>query len=343
MSSTPTREHRALSPIGAVKDGLQKMRPQFASMLPAHISAERFERVVMTAINLNPELLAADKRSLFNACLRAAQDGLLPDGKEGAFVIFKDRTGAKLVTWMPMVFGIIKKIRQSGEVESIGARIVYQKEIDEKRFEYVIADGMEKLTHEPMLWGDRGNKVLVYAYARFKNSGMIEYEPLHRNDVEKRRQASRAKDSGPWVQWEEEMWLKTAIRKLSKRLPLSAELMRTLERDDDPTEFEALKQAATQNVTAALEQFSGETDADDRNDEERIEYARQYATAAAEELKADTSLKTRADIEEFRDRVFMIVDDLGIGAEGDALKRGFQTAYLEKLKMLEAKSKEVML
>jgi recombination protein RecT len=231
------------NPLAQIKDGLERMTGNIKAVLPQHISPERFNRVVMTAVNLNPDLVSADRRSLFNACTKAATDGLIPDGREGALVIFKDKSGKKLVQWMPMVGGLLKLIRQSGAIDSIGARIVFQKEIDDHRFKFVIEDGKEKLFHDPMLWGERGPKVLVYAYARFKDGGYVEHAVLHRQDVEKRRAASRA-SSGPWQSWEDEMWLKTAIRYIAKRLPLSPDILQKVESDNDPTHFDELRSAA---------------------------------------------------------------------------------------------------
>jgi recombination protein RecT len=271
----PQAEGRALTPVAAIAAGLEKMRPQFKVSLPSHISPERFERTVLTALNNDPDLVSADRRSLFNSCAKAAQDGLLPDKREGALVIFKDKSGKKLVTWMPMVFGLVKKMRQSDEIDTIGANIVYQAEIDAKRFRYFIGEGREQLEHEPMLWGERGEKVLVYAYVRFKN-GHVEYLPMHRDDVLKRKKASRSKDkdgkpTGPWRDWEEEMWRKTAIRAIAKRMPLSAEIMRTVGRNDDSEEFDRLKDDAVQSITAAAEAFGAPQIEDQTEDAEITE------------------------------------------------------------------------
>src|SRR5262249_40295157 len=137
-----------------------------------------------------------------------------------------------------------------------------------KRFEYFVSDGREQLRHEPMLYGDRGDKVLVYAYARFKN-GRVAYKPIHRDDVLKRKKASRAQ-SGPWTSWEDEMWLKTAIRMLAKTMPLSAEVMGAIERDEEPTTFDRLKNEA-QDIANAAAQFSGQAPAiEDHSDEPEI-------------------------------------------------------------------------
>lgn len=251
MQSITPGPSKALAPVAAIKHGLEQMRPQFAVALPKHISPERFERTVLTALNNNADLAACDRRSLFNACTKAAQDGLLPDGREGALVVFKDKTGKKLVQWMPMTYGLIKLMRQSGEIDSVGARIVFQAELDAGRFEYLIAEGREQLNHKPMLWGERGEKVLVYAYVRWKD-GHIDYLPMHRDDVLKRKKASRAKSEfGPWAQWEDEMWQKSAIKALAKRMPLSANLQRAIDRDEEPSEFEKMKGEAVQSIESA--------------------------------------------------------------------------------------------
>lgn len=213
---------------------------EYKASLPSHITPERFQRVVVTAANLNPDLLRADRRSLLNACSKAASDGLLPDGREGALVIFNKKDGDKYiksVQWMPMVAGIIKKARQSGEIAVLDAQIVYQNELDLGRFSYKRVDGVPKVDHEPIIQGPRGAAVLVYSVVKFKD-GSIDYEVLHADDVNKMRSVSRSKDKGPWAEWTEEMWKKSAIRRHAKRLPVSSELFDAIARDDEMTEFE---------------------------------------------------------------------------------------------------------
>lgn len=219
---------------------LDKMKVKLADALPAHMKVDQFNRVVMTAVNNNTDLVAADRQSLFNSCVRCATDGLLPDGREAALVTF----GGK-VQYMPMVFGILKKLRQSGEIASVTARLVYQNEIDAGRFSFVIRDGQEQLSHDPLLIGERGAVVLAYATAKFKD-GTVQNEVMTKADIEKVRNVSRSKNSGPWTQWWDEMARKTVIRRLSKYLPLSAEdqRLRNLMREDAETEFEELKQDA---------------------------------------------------------------------------------------------------
>jgi recombination protein RecT len=113
---------RSTDPIAVVRQNLTQMAPQFAAALPKHISVEKFTRVALTAIQNNPDLaVKADRRSLFGACVRLAQDGLLPDGREAAIVMFGDKAQA-----MPMIAGILRKVRQSGEVSRVSAQVVYR-------------------------------------------------------------------------------------------------------------------------------------------------------------------------------------------------------------------------
>ena len=301
------------NPLAQIKDGLDRMTGNIKAVLPQHISPERFNRVVMTAVNLNPDLVSADRRSLFNACTKAATDGLVPDGREGALVIFKDKTGKKLVQWMPMVGGLLKLIRQSGEIDSIGARIVYQKEIDDHRFKFVIEDGKEKLFHDPMLWGERGQKVLVYAYARYKEGGYVEYAVLHKQDIDKRRAASRSANTGPWASWEDEMWKKTAIRYIAKRLPLSSDILQKVESDNEPTHFDELRNAAIaqlgQQPVGALEE------PEEEESETAIEEFDILSRALAGMNKADT----KDDLDDFVEMIRHEIAETEM-ADADKLK-----------------------
>src|SRR3546814_8922350 len=76
------------NPITVIRQNLQAMAPEFRAALPAHVSVEKFTRVAQTAIQNQPDLANVDRKSLFGAIVRLAQDGLLPDGREAAIVKF---------------------------------------------------------------------------------------------------------------------------------------------------------------------------------------------------------------------------------------------------------------
>lgn len=213
------------------RGSLQAMQPEFAKALPSHIPVDKFTRVIMSAIQQNPDVLQADKRTLFGACMKLAQDGLLPDGRDAAITVYNSKNG-KIAQAMPMIAGILKKARNSGEISTIAAELVYEKD----SFKYRVINGKPEMTHEPDVFGERGEVRGAYACAVLKD-GSTMIEVMSKADIEKVRAASRAKDSGPWVSWWGEMARKTVLRRLSKRLPSSSDreddLQRTIQRDDD--------------------------------------------------------------------------------------------------------------
>jgi recombination protein RecT len=230
--STQAPATKALAPIDELRSSLQKMEEQFKLALPSQIPSEKFVRVVLTAVQANPDLLAADRRSLYGACMKSAQDGLLPDGREAALVIFKTKNGP-MVQYMPMFGGLLKKVRNSGELAAITAQVV--REHDKFRY-WVDGDG-EHLEHEPLMFGERGKIIGVYALAKTKDEAVY-IEVLTETQVQDVRNVSRAKDSGPWTgPFSDEMRRKTAIRRLSKRLPMSSDLDAVFRNEDELFDF----------------------------------------------------------------------------------------------------------
>ena len=129
---------------------------------------------------------------------------------------------------MPMVAGILKKVRQSGELATIHADVVYKND----KFRYWVDTEGQHIEHEPELFGDRGAAIGVYAIAKTKD-GSVFVQPLSLADVEKIRASSRSKDGGPWVSWWSEMAKKSAIRRLAKYLPQSTDVEQALKADED--------------------------------------------------------------------------------------------------------------
>lgn len=218
--STQLAERRA-DPIAVIRQNLTAMAPSFQAALPAHITVEKFTRVAMTAIQNNPQLANADRQSLFGSIVRLAQDGLLPDGREAAIVLFGNKAQA-----MPMIAGVLKKIRQSGDVSRVSAQVVYEHD------EFVWRLGFdEDVTHNPPpLDKPRGKAIGAYATAVLKDGSRL-LEVMSLEEIEAVRAVSRAKNNGPWVQWWGEMARKTVMRRLSKRLPMSTDLQDEIDRD----------------------------------------------------------------------------------------------------------------
>lgn len=220
-----------IKPIDEIKSILRNPASieQFKKNLPAHVDADKFISVILTAIQNNPQLLEADRQSFYNACTKASLDGLLPDGREAAFVVYGMKDGTKKVQYMPMVGGILKKVRNSGELLNLTAQVVYESD----EFDYWSDENGEHVKHRPFLTGERGNPKLTFAIAKTKDGG-IYFEFVTEDQMAAVVNISKAKNSGPWAgPFADEMRRKTAIRRLSKRLPMSTDLEQTIRSDDD--------------------------------------------------------------------------------------------------------------
>lgn len=207
---------------------IAKREQQFLAVLPEHISPKKFMRVVLTAIQNNGQLQNADRATLFTSALRAAQDGLLPDGREGALVIY----GGK-VQWLPMVAGIRKRVRQSGEIATWDAYVVRQKD----DFDFAFGD-KPYITHKPSMDPDRGPIIAAYSVATLK-SGEISREVMTKAQLDQVKRASKSSGSGPWKDWEEEMCRKSVLKRHAKSLPMSTEVgefVRSVDGGADPLE-----------------------------------------------------------------------------------------------------------
>lgn len=213
----------AISPAKQLAANIQRMAPNFRQALPPGVDPDRFTRVVMNAVQNDPKLLDADRASLFNACNRAAQDGLLPDGREGKIVVFKTKIkGAdgrdkwiEAAQWMPMVGGLRKLAAKHGF--QIDAQVVFEND------EFVYEQGDEpRITHRaPNLGKPRGQLIGVYAIATNHSTGEKYREVMDKQTIDKVKAASRSSEYGPWKDWFDEMARKTVVKRIYKMLPIA--------------------------------------------------------------------------------------------------------------------------
>lgn len=234
---------QALTKTDELKRSVSLMKSQFKAALPKHIPTERFIRTIQTAIGTNPDLVQSSRQSFFAACTKAAQDGLLPDGREAAIVTFNSKSG-KQASYMPMVAGILKKVRNSGELASLTAQVVYEKD----EFKFWVDEQGEHITHTPLMFGERGGPIGCYALAKTKDNG-IYIEVMTEEQINAVKNVSRGKN-GPWSgDFFLEMWKKTVIKRLSKRLPMSTDLEFTMKADEELYDLEGAETEETQEDT----------------------------------------------------------------------------------------------
>jgi len=195
---------------------LKKATSGIAQALPKHLSADRMCRIALTALRTTPNLLQCSPASFLGSVIQASQLGLEVNTPLGyAYLIPYGKVCQLLIGYQ----GMLELARRSGRTKAVYAFPVY----DGDKFSYTL--GLNPtLEHEPA-GITHDPKRLTHAYAVAK---LLDGEPvftvLTRDDIEAARSRSRAKNNGPWVTDYEAMAVKTAVRRLFKWLPKSAEM-----------------------------------------------------------------------------------------------------------------------
>tara|TARA_Y100000310_G_C20704371_1_gene833793 strand:+ start:19887 stop:20684 length:798 start_codon:yes stop_codon:yes gene_type:complete len=215
--------------LAPVQQLLASRKGELAKMLPENIKIDSFERAINNALMRNQDLLNCDQLSVYDAAMRCAQDGLIPDGKEAAIVVYGGKQGKK-AQYQPMIDGVLKRVRQSGIVTNISGKAVYEND----EFDYWMDEDGEHIKYRPT-WGDKGKFQLAFAYAK-TNDGELIVEVMNLTEINKVKAASKTGNSqyGPWSQWYDRMAVKSVLHRLARRLPSSSEvqtMIDTIEKD----------------------------------------------------------------------------------------------------------------
>ncbi len=216
-----TVDLRRPTDVGTIRHLIEAQKTEIGRALPKHLDADRLARIAFTTIRNNAQLARCSPESLLGGLMTCAQLGLEPGPLGHAyFVPFKNE-----VTFMLGYKGMIELALRSGKIVSLIAREVYEHD------EFDVTYGLEDaLKHKPRILGDRGRVVAYYAVAKLVGGGHA-FVVLSRDDVEKIRKRSRAKDSGPWQTDYDAMAKKTCIRRLFTYLPASVEIAQALAQD----------------------------------------------------------------------------------------------------------------
>lgn len=241
----PTAERmKEMTPYERFRSQLNLVRTDVSGLV-GEKNVDRFVRVCLNAVQSNPATLAADRRTLLLACMKAAQDGLLPDGREAVFNVYntKDREKSRQegrdvwvssVQYLPMAYGLIQKIYEAGATY-VDAVSVY----DRDEFDYQRGDD-PKIFHRPYDGDEDPGKVkAAYVIVKLK-TGETKREVMWRREIERVRQKSKAPDGMMWKEFYDQGAVKSVIHRVVKQLPRSEALERTLSHDNEATGLEEI-------------------------------------------------------------------------------------------------------
>lgn len=165
--------------------------------------------------------------------------GLEPDGRRAHLIPYKDQC-TLVIDWK----GLAELAMRSGIIAKLHADIVCEND----EFEFNIG---EVTRHKIDFRKPRGEMYAAYALAQTKTGEMFACV-LSKDEVDSVRKRSRAGTSGPWVSDYNEMAKKTAFRRLSKWLPLSAEFRDAQEREEEDEPRDVTPKAENSPLFKAL-------------------------------------------------------------------------------------------
>ena len=208
---------------------IKSMEGEIAKALPSVITPERFTRIVLSAISVNPRLAECTPKSFLGAMMTSAQLGLEVNTPLGqAYVIPYMNHGVMEAQFQIGYKGQIDLAYRSGDVEVIQSHIVYEND------DFVCEYGLEpKLTHKPAD-SNRGEPVKVYAVFKTKSGG-FGFEVMSIDDI-RRHAAKYSKSynstSSPWKTNFEEMAKKTVLKRVLKYAPMKSDFVRAIAQDE---------------------------------------------------------------------------------------------------------------
>lgn len=199
-----------------LKGGKLKELQQLAG---AAMSAERLIKMFAMAASRNPKLMHCTPISVLDAMTKCAELNLMPGTLGSVYLIpYENRKNGSCECQFILGYrGMMTLARRSGEISTITADVV--RNGDEFEYEHGIDS---KFRHKPK--GIEGaSPTHAWAMAKFKD-GSHQLVVMSRSEIESIRRRSRAGDYGPWKTDTEEMWKKTALRRLCKYLPLEPDV-----------------------------------------------------------------------------------------------------------------------
>lgn len=219
----------ALKKSMSIAELIKAMEPEIKRALPKAITAERFTRMALSALNTNPKLKECTQISFLSALLNAAQLGLEPNTPLGqAYLIPYKNKGVMECQFQIGYKGLLDLAYRSPLLQSLQAHCVYANDT----FSYELGLNPQ-LIHKPTM-GERGD--LRCFYCVFKTTtGGYGFEVMSKTAVEEHaKKYSKAYDSSysPWQTDFEAMALKTVIKATLKYLPLKTEYVQAVNVDD---------------------------------------------------------------------------------------------------------------
>ena len=210
MNTLPVKEREQKN-----KELVFKAQKQFEASNEYKMNFNREAGFAIQILTQNEFLASCDQESIRNAVVNVSLTGLtLNPALKFAYLV--PRAG-KCILDISYI-GMIKVLTDAGAVKNTDAGVIYSND------KWDFRKGSDPyFKHQPAL-SNRGEKIGAYAIA-FLRDGGFQFEIIGKEEIEKIRATSeswkneKGRKYSPWETWEDEMWKKTALKRLFKLLP----------------------------------------------------------------------------------------------------------------------------
>lgn len=221
MSQTTAIEKKTPSPVDLVRQTLEDNSEMIARVAANRVSAAQLVSVAIQQMIAQPKLLECDPRTIAGALVNAGRLGLMPDPQLRQCALVprwnKHLKGYACHLWI-QVGGWVQLVKRADKSIRIEAKTV--REHDHFEYEYGTTQFLRHRVTKSR--SERGELTHTYAIAHFAN-GQSQFYVMDREDIERIRNVSDAKDQVFWRVWYEEMAQAKAGKGLCKWLAVSTE------------------------------------------------------------------------------------------------------------------------
>ncbi len=209
---------------------------QFSASNEYKMNFNREAGFAIQILTNNPFLMKCDPNSVKDSIVNVALTGItLNPALKYAYLVPRKVKGDLKCILDISCMGMIKILTDAGAVKNVDAGVIYSND------KYDFRRGSDPyFKHQPAL-SSRGEKIGAYAIA-FLRDGGFQFEILGKEEIEKIRATSESyknqegREYSPWETWEDEMWKKSALKRLFKLLPktnFSDQLIAAISHDYD--------------------------------------------------------------------------------------------------------------
>ncbi len=253
------------------------------SLVPKHVTPERMARIGLQAISRNPTLMECTPESVVGAIMNCATLGLEPNLIGHAYLVpFRNGKTGKMEAQFQIGYkGLLDLVRRTGDVSQVYAYEV--RESDEFDYELGVH---ATLKHKPAT-SERGEVTGYYSVYHLKDGGygffyISKDEAMAHAQKFSKSKTKEGKLFGPWADHFDEMAKKTAMKAMTKYMPISVEaqaIMEGISRDESVVKVQEDKTGVTGEsfftATYDVDMETGEVKAPERpmTDDEILEAA----------------------------------------------------------------------